>query len=63
MLESGVDDLYVFCSVPTKAAMKPQKAEELAPETSEVPQETAASSSLGEETVVAEKSQETVEEK
>lgn len=43
--------------------MKPQKAEELAPETSEVPQGTAVSSSLGEETVVAEKSQETVEEK
>jgi hypothetical protein len=55
--------LYIFCFVPTKVAMKPQKAEELAPETSEVPQETAASSSLGEETVVAEKSQETVEEK
>ena len=43
--------------------MKPQKAEELAPETSEVPQETAASSSLGEGTVVTEKSQDTVKEK
>ena len=43
--------------------MNPQRSEELAPETSEVPQEIAASSSLGEETVGAEKSLDTVEEK
>ena len=58
-----LENLYIFCFVPTKVAMKPQKAEELAPETSEVPQETAASSSLGEGTVVTEKSQDTVKEK